>query len=81
MAGGKAYDRLAADFDIIVVEGAGSPAEINLRENDFVNAGLATQLDILVFWSAILIEAAYLRHCMGLFNSWSPTSKTKSKRC
>ena len=77
----KAYDRLAADFDIIVVEGAGSPAEINLRENDFVNAGLATQLDIPCIWSAILIEAAYLRHCMGLFNSWSPTSKTKSKRC
>jgi adenosylcobyric acid synthase len=29
------------DFDVVVCEGAGSPAEINLRENDFVNMGLA----------------------------------------
>jgi adenosylcobyric acid synthase len=36
-----AYDDLAARFDVIVAEGAGSPAEINLRGGDFVNMGLA----------------------------------------
>ena len=41
-----AYKRLAEAYDVIVVEGAGSPAEINLRENDFVNAGLAARLNI-----------------------------------
>ena len=37
----EAYDRLAARFETIVLEGAGSPAEINLREEDFVNAAMA----------------------------------------
>lgn len=37
----EAYGRLAKEYDIIVIEGAGSPAEINLRENDIVNMGMA----------------------------------------
>jgi adenosylcobyric acid synthase len=37
----EAYDSLAADFDVIVIEGAGSPAELNLNTDDFVNMGMA----------------------------------------
>src|SRR5699024_1973847 len=36
-----AFDNLTSRFDIVVCEGAGSPAEINLRESDYVNMGLA----------------------------------------
>lgn len=41
----EAFRRLEQLADIIVIEGAGSPAEINLRENDIVNMGLAELLD------------------------------------
>ena len=40
-----AFQRLERKADIIVIEGAGSPAEINLKENDIVNMGLAELVD------------------------------------
>ena len=40
-----AYRSLAAEYDIVVIEGAGSPAEINLRQDDFVNMGMAAIAD------------------------------------
>lgn len=40
-----AYDQLSDQYDIVVLEGAGSPAEINLRENDIVNMGMAELSD------------------------------------
>lgn len=39
------YKDLESDFDIVVIEGAGSPAEINLREGDIVNMGMAEMAD------------------------------------
>jgi adenosylcobyric acid synthase len=37
----QTYDDLAKDYDVIVLEGAGSPAEINLKQQDLVNMGMA----------------------------------------
>ncbi len=42
------FRALAADADIVLVEGAGSPAEINLRASDIANMGFASALDIPV---------------------------------
>ncbi|MFO7952517.1 MAG: cobyric acid synthase [Bacillota bacterium] len=40
----QAFARLSREHDVVLIEGAGSPAEINLREKDLVNMGLATRL-------------------------------------
>lgn len=41
----EAYGRLAAQYEYIVIEGAGSVAELNLRDRDLANLGLARRLD------------------------------------
>jgi adenosylcobyric acid synthase len=41
-----AFDELTGAYDVVVCEGAGSPAEINLRDGDFVNMGLARHANL-----------------------------------
>lgn len=41
----EAYHQLEDQYEVIVIEGAGSPAEINLKQNDIVNMGLAELVD------------------------------------
>ncbi|HBX82430.1 MAG TPA: cobyric acid synthase CobQ, partial [Propionibacteriaceae bacterium] len=43
-----AYEELVAQYDLVIAEGAGSPAEINLRAGDYVNFGLAQRFDMPV---------------------------------
>lgn len=43
-----AYDDLASRYELVIAEGAGSPAEINLRASDYVNMGLARHADMPV---------------------------------
>ncbi len=44
----ESYDRLAAQYDVIVLEGAGSPVEVNLKQNDIVNMAMAEYADASV---------------------------------
>ena len=41
----EAYAKLSSQYDVIVIEGAGSPAEINLKQDDIVNMGMAEMAD------------------------------------
>lgn len=44
-----AYDALSAQYDVVVIEGAGSPAEVNLKATEFVNMGTAAYADATVY--------------------------------
>ncbi len=44
----ESFDRLKAEADLVLVEGAGSPAEVNLRANDIANMGFARRADVPV---------------------------------
>jgi adenosylcobyric acid synthase len=62
-----AYQRLAARHDFIVLEGAGSITELNLKNTDLVNLGLATRLQIPVFLVADIDRGGVFASVAGTF--------------
>jgi adenosylcobyric acid synthase len=61
----SSYARLRAQYDAILVEGAGSPAEINLRENDIANMGFAEAVDCPVILIADIDRGGVFAHFVG----------------
>jgi adenosylcobyric acid synthase len=61
----ESYGRLAAEHEFVVVEGAGSPAEINLREGDIANMGFAEAVDCPVILVADIERGGVFAHLAG----------------
>lgn len=59
------YHKLCAAYEVIVVEGAGSPAEINLREGDIANMGFAEAVNCPVLLIADIDRGGVLAHLVG----------------
>ncbi|BBN80711.1 cobyric acid synthase [Pseudoalteromonas sp. A25] len=59
------HQRLKAQYQAILVEGAGSPAEINLRENDIANMGFACEVNCPVIIVADIDKGGVFAHLVG----------------
>ena len=70
-----AYERLASRHDFIVLEGAGSITELNLRQTDLVNLGLATRLNVPVLLTADIDRGGVFAAVVGTFALLEPNER------
>ncbi|MDR1276651.1 MAG: cobyric acid synthase [Candidatus Accumulibacter sp.] len=75
----ESWARLAAAYDCIVVEGAGSPAEINLRARDIANMGFAEAVDCPVILVADIDRGGVLAHLVGTLELLTPSERDRVK--
>ena len=74
-----AYERLAKRSDIVVIEGAGSPVEINLRENDIVNMGFAQMVDAPVLLVGNIDPGGVFAQLLGTVQLMSAQERARVK--
>lgn len=73
------WARLTAEFDCVIVEGAGSPAEVNLRDRDIANMGFAEAVDIPVILIGDIDRGGVLAHLCGTLDLLSPTERARTQ--
>jgi adenosylcobyric acid synthase len=77
---GVVSDELASlrnDFDVVICEGAGSPAEINLRRSDIANMGLAELGDLPVIVVGDIDRGGVLAHLLGTLACLGPSDQAR----
>ena len=62
-----AFDELATEVDLVIVEGAGSASEVNLRHNDIANFGFARALDLPVLLAGDIQRGGVIAALVGTF--------------
>ncbi len=73
----QSYGRLKAQYDCILVEGAGSPAEVNLRERDIANMGFAEAVDCPVVLIADIDRGGVFAHFVGTLECLSVSERER----
>ncbi len=74
-----AYHRLSEDAELILVEGAGSPAEMNLRAGDIANMGFAEAADIPVALVGDIERGGVIAALVGTWTLLPPTEQARLK--
>ena len=70
------FERLSAEADLVIVEGAGSPAEINLRANDIANMGFATAANVPVILVGDIDRGGVIASLVGTHAILPETDRT-----